>query len=46
MPTYLYQLSVYSLDDSCLSGVSAAEIGDLMSFMGILHSKNKTGEGK
>lgn len=41
MPAYLYQLSVYPLDYSCLSGVSAAEIGGLMSFMGIPHSKNK-----
>lgn len=42
MLEYLYQLSVYPLDYSCLSGVSAAEIGGLMSFMGIPHSKNKT----
>lgn len=41
MLAYLYQLSVYPLDYSCLSGVSAAEIGGLMSFMGIPHSKNK-----
>ena len=38
---YLYQHSVYDFDYSCLSEASAAKIGDVMSFMGIHHSKNK-----
>lgn len=41
MPAYLYQLSVYRLDYSYLSGLSAAERGGLMGFMGIPHFKNK-----
>lgn len=46
MLAYLYEHSVYPFDYSCLSGVSAAETGDLMSFMRIPHSKNKNWKKK